>query len=73
MGGTKQVQAHVREAWLAITQAQQVERLKPLLDHQTQPIMIIIMIITFTEAKGLPQEQLPAMQGTRVDWRSDNT
>ena len=69
MAGTKQVQAHLREAWLAIPQAQQVERLKPLLDHQTQPIMII----TFTEAKGLSQEQLPAMQGTRVDWRSDNT
>ena len=69
MGGTKQVQANLREAWRAITQAQQVERLKPLLDHQTQPTMII----TFTEAKGLPQEQLPTMQDTRVDWRSGNT
>ena len=70
MGNTKnQVQAHLREAWLAIPEAQRKERLEPLLAHQTNPDKLI----TLAAEKGLPQEQLPAMQGTRTDWRSDAT
>ena len=70
MGNTKnQVQAHLREAWLAIPEAQRKERLEPLLAHQTNPNKLI----TLAAEKGLPQEQLPAMQGTRTDWRSDAT
>ena len=66
MGGTKQSQVHLRRAWLAIPQAPQVEKFQPMLDHQTQSIIINI----FTEAKGLSQELLITAQGTRVDWRS---
>ena len=70
MGNTKnQVQAHLREAWLAVPEAQRKERLEPLLAHQTNPDKLI----TLAAEKGLPQEQLPAMQGTRTDWRSDAT
>ena len=70
MGNTKnQVQTHLKEAWLAIPEEQQKERLAPLLAHQTNPDKLI----TLAAEKGLLQEQLPAMQGTRTDWRSDAT
>ena len=70
MGNTKnQVQAHLREAWLAVPAAQRKERLEPLLAYQTKPDKIV----TLAAERGLPQEQLPAMQGTRTDWRSDAT
>ena len=70
MGNTKtQVYAHLREAWLAIPQAQRKERLEPLLAHHTNPNKINASVAE----KGLPQEQLPAMQGTHTDWRSDTT
>ena len=70
MGNTKnQVQAHLREAWLAVPAAQRKERLEPLLAYQTKPDNIV----TLAAERGLPQEQLPAMQGTRTDWRSDAT
>ena len=66
MGGTKQALVLLREAWLAIPEAPQVETFQPLLGHQTQSLMINI----FTEAKGLSQVQLIAVQATCVDWRS---
>ena len=70
MGNTKnQVQAHLREAWLAVPAAQRKERLEPLLAYQTKSDKIV----TLAAERGLPQEQLPAMQGTRTDWRSDAT
>ena len=70
MGNTKnQVQAHLREAWLAVPAAQRKERLEPLLAYQTHSDKIV----TLAAERGLPQEQLPAMQGTRTDWRSDAT
>ena len=70
MGNTKnQVRAHLIEAWLAVPAAQRKERLEPLLAHQTNPDKLI----TLAAEKGLPQEQLPAMQGTRTDGRLDAT
>ena len=60
---------HLREAWLAIPEAQRKERLEPLLAHQTNPDKLI----TVAAEKGLRQEQLPAMQGTRTDCWSDAT
>ena len=43
MGSTKnQVQAHLREAWLAIPEAQRKERLEPLLAHQTNPDKLLL-------------------------------
>ncbi len=58
MGNTKnQVQAHLREAWLAVPAAQRKERLEPLLAYQTKPDNIV----TLAAERGLPQEQLPAM------------
>ena len=70
MGSTKkQVHTHLIDAWLSIHPDQQKERLAPLLAHQTNPDKLI----TLAAEKGLPQEQLPAMQGTRTDGRSDAT
>ena len=70
MGSTKkQVHTHLIDAWLSIHPDQQKERLAPLLAHQTNPDKLI----TLAAEKGLPQEQLPAMQGTRTDGRLDAT
>ncbi len=43
--------------------------MEPLLAHQTNPDKLI----TLAAEKGLPQEQLPAVQGTRTDGRLDAT